>query len=612
MDGKRVGVIVEVNNQYSRVGVYSLLNDSSVIWHGELLSGIKVGSYLTINQNDIKIIATVFSEKVIDQQNSVGSIEFDNRFHKNSINRIIDLQIKGVIANGRFMITGKYSPMVGNEVTLTTKSELDLIYGLNTNDETIKIGKTVLEDYPVRISIDRFFASHIGIFGNTGSGKSNTLHKLYLELLRSRYKDSILNKSKIFIVDFNGEYCHKDIFGLNEDERQIVNINTRNSQDKINIKASYIFDADVLSILFDARPATQVPFLKKAILKFLEIKDEKNFAAIEIGLLKKILISIKANSGLEILDDWVSAAKMIGIDDNNLNNLNNISSELKYGNQELSNNSGAVLVKKAEITEDGKKYFYIEKLKESLEDFYSSASSLDRFLIFLEFQKVFEIGYNSMKSDYINPLFNRIRPTINSLKNVIDVTDDKKETKFKPVTIISLVNANPDMRRLIPMLLSKMIYIEHKSAVSGKTILKTTHLIIDEAHNILNSQYKNIGDDWMDYRLSIFEEIIKEGRKFGFYLTIASQRPADISPTIMSQLHNYIIHRLVNDKDLKMLENTMPTLDSFTYKMIPMLGQGEGIITGTSFKNPVIVKIDKEEKIRPNSDDIILSKIWTN
>lgn len=610
MNGKRVGVIVEVNNQYSRVGVYSLLNDSSVIWQGELLSGIKVGSYLTINQNDIKIIATVFSEKVIDQQNSVGSIEFDNRFHKNSINRIIDLQIKGVIVNGRFMITGKYTPMVGNEVTLTTKSELDLIYGLNTNDETIKIGRTVLEDYPVNISINGFFASHIGIFGNTGSGKSNTLHKLYLELLRSKYKNSILNKSRIFIIDFNGEYCNANIFGLNESERQIIDINTRKPKNKVNIKSSYIFDINILSLLFDARPATQVPFLKKAISKFLENNDKNKFASLEVGLLKNILKSIKGNVGLDFLDEWLNAARSIGVDDNILKSFDDISSEVNYGNQRLLNLNGIILVENAEITINGEKLLCIDELRKTLEDIYSQASELKKFLIFLEFQRVFEIKYNSTKTDYINPLFNRIRPTIHSLEKVIDVVDDNKGESFKPITIISLVNANSDMKRLIPMLLSKMIYVEHKSTVSGKVITNTTHLIIDEAHNILNSQYKNIGDDWLDYRLSIFEEIIKEGRKFGFYLTLASQRPADISPTIMSQLHNYIIHKLVNDKDLKMLENTMPTLDLFTYKMIPMLGQGEGIITGTSFKNPVIVKIDKEEQIRPNSDDVVLSEIW--
>lgn len=277
MTGKRVGVIVEVNDQFSKVGVYSLLNDLNVIWNGEILSGIKVGAYLTINQNDVKIIATVSSEKVIDQQNSVKSEEFDNRFHKNSVNRVIELKTKGIIENNEFKITSKYVPMIGNEVTLTTKDELNIIYGVREDDETIIIGKTILEGYPVQIPINKFFASHIGIFGNTGSGKSNTLHKLYLELLRSNYKENIMKKSKIFIIDFNGEYCSSNIFGLENTDRKIIQINTRNPVDKIDIKSNYLFDADILSILFDARPATQVPFLKKSVSKFLYKKLKMNF-----------------------------------------------------------------------------------------------------------------------------------------------------------------------------------------------------------------------------------------------------------------------------------------------------------------------------------------------
>lgn len=109
----------------------------------------------------------------------------------------------------------------------------------------------------------------------------------------------------------------------------------------------------------------------------------------------------------------------------------------------------------------------------------------------------------------------------------------------------------------------------------------------------------------------MFEEIIKEGRKFGFYLTLSSQRPADISSTIMSQLHNYLIHRLVNEKDLKMLENTMPTLDRNSYQMIPSLGKGEAIITGNAMQVPMFVKVDTEETNRPKSDDIILTQLWT-
>lgn len=226
MISKQVGVIVEVNNDFSKVGVYSLINDSNIIWGGNLLSGIKVGAYLTINQNDIKIIATVSSEKVIDQQNTVRSEEFDNRFHKNSVNRVVELKTKGIIKNNEFKITTKYVPMIGNEVTLTTKEELRIIYGIQMNEKTITIGKTILDEYPVQIPINRFFASHIGIFGNTGSGKSNTLHKLYLELFKSEYRENILNRSNFFIIDFNGEYVKEGILGLDESHLKIIAIPT--------------------------------------------------------------------------------------------------------------------------------------------------------------------------------------------------------------------------------------------------------------------------------------------------------------------------------------------------------------------------------------------------
>lgn len=174
---KKVGVIIEVDGNLSKVGMYSETNDSDYIWNGDILTGPKVGAYLTINQNDVKIIATVFSEKIIDLQNDASNLEFDNTFSKNSIKRIICLKVKGVIENNNFHVTSKYVPMIGNVVTLTTKDELNLIYGIYKNELTINIGKSILEEYDINIPVNRFFASHIGIFGNTGSGKSNTLHK---------------------------------------------------------------------------------------------------------------------------------------------------------------------------------------------------------------------------------------------------------------------------------------------------------------------------------------------------------------------------------------------------------------------------------------------------
>lgn len=160
------------------------------------------------------------------------------------------------------------------------------------------------------------------------------------------------------------------------------------------------------------------------------------------------------------------------------------------------------------------------------------------------------------------------------------------------------------------MMISEMVYDNQKEVVSNnKKITQTCHLIIDEGHNILNSEEKRNGDSWQDFRLSVFEEIIKEGRKFGFFLTLSSQRPADISPTIISQLHNFFVHRLVNENDLRMLENTMPTLDKNSYNEISSLGQGEAIITGNAMKVPMLVKVSKEKTIRPKSDDIVLTDL---
>lgn len=157
---------------------------------------------------------------------------------------------------------------------------------------------------------------------------------------------------------------------------------------------------------------------------------------------------------------------------------------------------------------------------------------------------------------------------------------------------------------------AKMIYNKQKNAASGTNIKQTTHLIIDEAHNILGS-VRSKSDYWQNKRLVAFEEIVKEGRKFGFFLTIASQRPADISPTIMSQLHNFFIHRLVNEKDLAMIENTMPTLDRTSFGVIPSLGQGETVLTGRAFPISIFAHVSHASKeYRPKSDDIVLTDIW--
>ena len=611
LNNKKIGVIVEVDGIYAKVGMYNETNEAEFLWNGEILTGPKVGAYLTINQGMVKIIATVFSEKIIDNQNSANSDEFNNTFSKNTINRIISLKVKGVINNNRFSVSSEYVPMIGNIVSLTTKKVLNIIYGLSDNADTILIGKSLLEEYPIHLPINTIFASHIGIFGNTGSGKSNTLHKLYLELFKSKYIEKISKVSQFYVIDFNGEYTQENQFGLSSQYKRVFKINTRidSEENKIPIKKDYLFDADILSILFDARPATQVPFLRNALKIFnKDIKDEIVFADIEIGLLKRI-IQEHRNVSADSLNNWVYAAKALGVDETLLQSLT-LHFSIDYGNLKVKTEDNQSILDGEQISDTGLKVLKIFEIRNQLANKYKDLAPIRKLKCFLEFQRVYVSAWKSTNIEHINPLFKRIETSILSLEKVIEVVDNVEDT-FKMLNVISLLDANQEITRLIPMLISKMIYDEQKNQVSNDgEVKKTKHLIIDEAHNILNSQFRRNGDDWQDYRLSIFEEIIKEGRKFGFYLTLSSQRPADISPTIMSQLHNYFIHRLVNDNDLEMLKNTMPTLDSYSFNMIPNLGQGEAVITGNSIKVPLLIKVNKETIIRPNSDDVILTSLW--
>ena len=480
------------------------------------------------------------------------------------------MKTKGVIEKGEFQVTSQYVPMIGNEVCITSKKDLELIYGINKSEPTISIGKSILEGQVVPLSINKFFASHIGVFGNTGSGKSNTLHKLFLELFRSDYREKILELSKFYVIDFNGEYTKDDSFGVT-DNKKVFDIDTRNQTiNKIPITSDYLFDPDILSILFGATIATQVPFLRKA----LNIWEDKKYngasiAKFVVGTLKKILTSGDSVNS-EAKENWITVAR-------------------DY----------------LQTTE-----FYLPGLTNALENSFNQLSMIDKLKFHLEFQRVHQSAWKSTNIEHINPLFHRIENALNSLKKVVEVKENIEED-FSSLNIINLVHANQEITRLVPMLISKMIYDQQKTKIAENDVTCTSHLIIDEAHNILNAQNHSLRDTWQDYRLNIFEEIIKEGRKFGFYLTLSSQRPADISPTILSQVHNYFIHRLVNDNDLRMLVNTMPTLDKTSFNKIPSLGKGEVIITGNAIQVPVFVKVEKEKIIRPNSDDVILTELWS-
>ncbi|SDP55418.1 hypothetical protein SAMN05216303_10592 [Rhodoferax sp. OV413] len=221
-----------------------------------------------------------------------------------------------------------------------------------------------------------------------------------------------------------------------------------------------------------------------------------------------------------------------------------------------------------------------------------------------------DVVFGYAQYEHIQPVLARAKSSITALRNVLDVVDVPPPPHL--LHVISLKKCKNEIKKILPLLIAKNFYTNHKDSENLKSPpSRTLHLIIDEAHNILSEQSTREHEIWKDYRLELFEEIIKEGRKYGVYLTLSSQRPADISPTIVSQIHNFFIHRLVNERDLMLLDNTISTLDSSSKALIPTLAKGCCVVTGTAFDLPMILRIDpllKEH--RPSSDDVNLEALW--
>jgi len=226
-----------------------------------------------------------------------------------------------------------------------------------------------------------------------------------------------------------------------------------------------------------------------------------------------------------------------------------------------------------------------------------------RLRIILQFHHEIINGFSNI--EHLSPLLKRTPPRINDLRKVIVISN---EIPTLNISIVSLRDVNIQMRKMLPLLICKQLY-EKKKEENVKE--KYLNIIIDEAHNILSTTSQRESETWKDYRLETFEEIIKEGRKFGTFLTIASQRPSDISATIISQLHNFFLHRLINNNDIKAVERTVSYLDKLSFESLPIIPTGTCILAGLSAQVPVMIDIGRIAKeSEPDNKTMSLIDNW--
>jgi hypothetical protein len=402
-------------------------------------------------------------------------------------------------------------------------------------------------------------------------------------------------------LDFNGEYINDNVI-IDKAHKNIYSLNTRTEKDKFPISQNLISDYNFWALVLEATEKTQKPFLKRALEStFLEEQLINNDDLLDFikSSIYKIIDKEDDNLNIAIIIDFLSHLGDCLTNSNIWETLSQIRQNLHYN----STTNGFYIepnnYNKTEVLR------YLEDLLSTItfDEIQNDSLLKVRLRIILQFHHEIINGFSNI--EHLSPLLKRTPPRINDLRKVIVISN---EIPSLNISIVSLRDVNIQMRKMLPLLICKQLY-EKKKEENVKE--KYLNIIIDEAHNILSTTSQRESETWKDYRLETFEEIIKEGRKFGTFLTIASQRPSDISATIISQLHNFFLHRLINNNDIKAVERTVSYLDKLSFESLPIIPTGTCILAGLSAQVPVMIDIGKITKeSEPDNKTMSLIDNW--
>lgn len=583
-----VGEVIAVEGTRISIRIFDDSNRDTLYYNGDRYKGVSIREYLSIQRGFRDIICLVQGE-YLDER----------RFHEDPTQKFYDRRVEvkpiGYIEAGKFKEGVKFLPMIKDQTFLVKEDIITAIY--TKKGDGIRIGKLLKEEIPIALPWKKLFNTHIGVFGNTGSGKSNTLTKLFTSLFEQN-SIKIVGRSHFVLLDFNGEYTTNQF--LPAEQKDIIQLSTgAQTLGKFTLPPGEFWNAEVLSILFQATTNTQRPFLNRIVNGKERFKQNLNSLEFYLQRTFEQTFSTAAKK-TECLDLLRRVASLAGAP-----LLENVLKQVKW----VSGQANTFVLNQTYFNADGAGYAQQLKAHVDAVDC-SDLDAFDELILRSHLRLVQDLNSGFVQFDHIQPLLKRIEASLVHLRKVLDVRDAAPTDKV--LTVISLRHCNQEIKKILPLLIAKHYYSSHKMTVASPPD-RTMHLIIDEAHNILSEQSTREHEAWRDYRLELFEEIIKEGRKFGMFVTLSSQRPADISPTVVSQLHNFFIHRLVNERDLFLIDNTISTLDSMSKAMIPNLSKGCCIVTGTSFDLPMTLQIDLLERSKqPDSEDVDLTKLWAN
>lgn len=532
------------------------------------------------------------------------------------------VNVVGEINNNIFTPGANSKPSFKSNVRIIDMEELELLFGKQKTEfgQTNFGTSNVYEGYKINVNINDFFSNHYAILGNSGAGKSCTVASILQKLFTSSPKPPV--NSSLFFFDAYGEYSHA-FYNLHEKNPKLsykaYTTNIIDPDCDILRIPIWLLDVDDLALLLDATSPSQLPIIEKT-LKLVPILTGSSEAVIKrkndiiARALQDILLS--GSDSTKIRDQVIGVLTKFNTPTLNLESQIVQPGYIRTLKQCLYVDKTGKMQEMELVVEFTRAYIIEEQLeidKSEMNPFYT----LTDLELAMEFALISE---GILKSDKVFDNANVISVRLHSLATSDNrhyfnypkyVTRDQfietllwnQKTNSKAQIVNFNINYIDDrLAKVITKILSRMLFL--KASTTKPRGSRAFHIIIEEAH-----RYVQHDSDVELLGYNIFERITKEGRKYGMFLALITQRPSELSDTCISQCANFVILRTLHPVDLKYIKEMVPNVSQEIVLKLKNLKPGNCIAFGTAFKVPTSMYIDIPNP-RPLSNNVNLEAVW--
>lgn len=583
----------------------------------------EIGRVSDVGVQDVTIKVTsslAFEKNLIDHH-----VIFETNSNQKIVGTVISLnseigsiKLIGEINGPRFIPGVLVKPSIGNVCFVATDEEVRLIISGDQNNfmKRVLIGNMPLyNNTPAYVQTNAFFSNHFAIFGNTGSGKSCGVARLFQNIFFNNTQTP--RNACIFIFDAYGEYES----ALSVQNSQVFfkrySTNVRENPNTLIKLPLWLLDIDDFALLLEADDPTQLPIIEKALrLVTVFSGSDEETKIYKNDIIAKAILEVLYSGGAasQIHDQIFAILTSFNTEDLNLEtpivqpgytrSLRQcliIDKEGKIGEMQLVTEFIKKFINpdlKLELP-DGTIPFTLENLREAF-DFALISEGILKSDKLYDKANVLKVRLDSLiKGEYAQYFkMDRYVDKNTFIKELITASNGARAQ----IININISYLDDRLAKTICKIYAKLLF-DFTSKLQQRGSFPV-HLILEEAH-----RYVQQDSDTKVLGYNIFDRIAKEGRKYGVILGLISQRPSEMSETVLSQCSNFLIFKMQHPKDVSFIRQMVPFITDEIVEKMKGLQPGTCVVFGSAFKLPTIVKMEMPYP-QPMSQNVDVSRLW--